>query len=387
MYPAGQAGMALYTYRLANTLADKGLHVSLFVDEQYELDLLPVKFNKIKVLSTRNVSVGSSQHAIVRRANIIGAHLYNWHKFCGYVRKDKPEIVHIQILFHLIDWHILNQLKRTNARLVVTVHDVIPHKFYARRFGWLELFILQYIYNKADRLIVHAETNKQQLLENFSVREDKVIVIPHGEYSLRGISREISDDQARAKLEVNINQKVILFFGFIRKTKGIDILLEAFDKVAEEFPDIILIVAGLPIQGESFSEHRRFINEMKHGGKVKCFVEYVEYADIPCFFRVADIVVLPYLEFYSQSGVVHLAQGFGKAVIASDVGGLPEAVENQKSGLIVPAGDVERLAEAMSYLLENESVRIRMGERAMEMAMERFSWNSIAMATIEKAYS
>ena len=387
MYPAGQAGMALYSYKLANALADQELQVTLFVDDQYELDRLPAKFNKIKALSSKNVSTGSDRHPITRVASIAGAHFYNWHKFYCYVRKDRPEIVHIQPQFYLVDWHILPHLKKTNTKLVLTVHDVIPHKFYTRHFDWLELLILQYIYNKADRLIVHAETNKQQLLANFSVDEHKVVIIPHGEYSLAGISEEISEKWARSSLNLNDNDKVILYFGYIRKTKGIDILLKAFDRVAERFSDIVLVISGSVIQGESFSEHRQTMNKLKCRSRIKCFLKYVEHQDVPIFFTPADIVVLPYVQFHSQSGVLHLAQGFGKPVIATDVGGLPEVVDEGKTGVVVRAGDVEGLAMAMTHLLENDSLRVEMGQRARKMAMERFSWDAIAKATIEKAYN
>lgn len=198
MYPAGQAGMALYSYKLANALADRGLQVNLFVDDRYELDHLPSRFNKTRVLSRKNVSFTSRKRRAVRIANIIAAHIYNWYKFYRYIQRDRPEIVHIQPLFYLVDWYILRFLKRTGINLVITVHDVVPHKFYTQRFVWLELVILQYIYNKADKLIVHAETNKEQLLASFSIDESKVTVIPHGEYSLHAISQEISETEARS---------------------------------------------------------------------------------------------------------------------------------------------------------------------------------------------
>jgi glycosyltransferase involved in cell wall biosynthesis len=179
---------------------------------------------------------------------------------------------------------------------------------------------------------------------------------------------------------------MILFFGYIRKVKGLDLLLRAFDRVGERYCDIVLVIAGSVIQGESFDGSREVIRQMKHGNRVKCFIKYVKHEEIPTFFIPADIVVLPYLEFYSQSGVLHLAQGFGKATIVSDVGGLPEAVENYETGLIVPAGDVDRLSAALSYLLENEPARVEMGRRARELATEKFSWEDIAGATIDKAY-
>ena len=189
-----------------------------------------------------------------------------------------------------------------------------------------------------------------------------------------------------ANLNIRENQRVILFFGYIRRIKGVDILLKAFDQVAESFPDVVLVIAGSVIEGQSFSEYDQIMSRMRHRSRIRCFIRYVEHEDIPIFFTSADIVVLPYVEFFAQSGVLHLAQGFGKAVVVTDVGGLPEAVENGKNGLVVPPGDVESLAGAMTYLLENQSLRIEMEQRAREMAMERFSWGSIAKATIEKAY-
>lgn len=379
--------MALYSYKLANALAEKGVEASLFVDAKYELDRLPAKFHTIKLPSSRTVSDRSKSHRVFRVANILFGHIFDWYRFQRRVKKASPQIVHIQSLFYLVDWLVLGCLKKTNTQLILTVHDVMPHKFYTKHFTWVELSLLRYMYKRADKLIVHAEINRRQLQTKFGVGGHKVVVIPHGEYSLPGITQEISQDKARSALDLDDNQKVILFFGYIRKVKGIDILLRAFDRAAERHRDIVLVIAGSVIQGESFEEYSEYINEMKYGNRVKCFIEYVKHEDIPTFFMAADIVVLPYLDFYSQSGVVHLAQGFGKAVIVSNVGGLPEVIEDQETGLIVPSGDVDRLADAMSYLLKNERLRIEMGQRAKEMAMENFSWDAIAKATIDKAYS
>ena len=200
-------------------------------------------------------------------------------------------------------------------------------------------------------------------------------------------SQLIRDEEARRRLNIRENQKVILFFGYIRKIKGVDVLLKAFDLVAEKSHDAVLIIAGSVIERQSFSEYLHIIDRMKHGNKVSCFIDYIEHDDIPLYFTLADVVVLPYTQFSAQSGVLHLAHGFGKPVIVTDVGGLPEAVENHKTGLIVPSGDVECLARAMTYLIGNDNVRKEMGNVAKKVAMEKFSWEGIAKATIENAYS
>ena len=81
--------MALYSYKLANALAEEEVCVTLFVDDKYELDNLPTRFHKMKTLSSRNVSTGSEQHRIVRIFNILAALFYNWYQFYRYVKKTK----------------------------------------------------------------------------------------------------------------------------------------------------------------------------------------------------------------------------------------------------------------------------------------------------------
>lgn len=387
IYPAGQAGMALYSYKLANALASHGLDVSLFVDDQYELDHLPASFTKIRGLSSKNVSLSSKDYPIIRILKILIAHFRNWSKLFRHLKKDRPDIIHVQPQFYLMDWCSLALLKKKGFKIVVTIHDVIPHKFFARHFHRVELLLLQFIYNKADKLIVHSERNKRQLLDRFSQDESRVIVIPHGEYRLDGLGREITKIEARSMLDLDENDKVLLFFGFIRRVKGIDTLLRAFDSVAEALHDALLIIAGCCIQGESFSQYEALLRRMLHGDRVKVFLEYVKHKDVPAFFRATDIVILPYLKFSSQSGVLHLAQGFGKATIVTDVGGMPEVVEDYRTGLVVPPGDVEKLAKAILYLLINEEKRIEMGELAREVALKEFSWDAIARRTIDSVYS
>jgi D-inositol-3-phosphate glycosyltransferase len=387
MYPAGHAGVALYTYNLSNALADKGLRVTLFCDDRYELDHLPARFDKANVLSSRYEGIRLNKGPISRMVGILYAHLYNSWKFLKCVQRGKPEIVHLHsFFFYPIEWYLLYRLRRTKSKIVITVHNVIPYRFYLWSFERLELAILQYIYNSAHKLIVHSNINKQQLLSWFSVDEERVAVIPHGEYCVTVKPDEASKAEAWRKLNLRRGQEVILFFGYIRKIKGIDILIKAFDEVAKKFPDVVLIIAGSVIEGQCFENYRQMIGDMKFGDRVRCFIRYVEHDDIALFFEPATIVVLPYTEFYGQSGVLHLAQGFGKAVVVTDVGGLIEAVDNGKTGLIVPAGDAKSLAGALTYLLENEPVRVEMGRQARKIAANRFSWEAIAGATLEKAY-
>jgi glycosyltransferase involved in cell wall biosynthesis len=387
MYPSAPGGIALYSYKLASALADRGVQVTVFVDDAYELDHLPAKFEKIKTLSSINAGNGSNRRSIFRILNIFGSHLYNWYTFCRYVSKYNPDILHIRPEFYFLDWLAISYLSTTGVKLVITVHDVIPHKFFTKHFSGLELGLLNYIYKRAEKLIVHSEENKMQLLRTFKIKGRRVVVIPHGEYSLPGIRENMRTRRARDLLKIDTNQKVVLFFGYIRKVKGLDILLKAFETIAQVFPDTTLVIAGSVIQGESFDEYRKMIQRMRNGRRVKCFLRYIEHHEIPAFFTAADVVVLPYLAFHSQSGVGHLAHAFAKPLIATKVGGLPELVENNRTGIMVSPGDADQLAQAMTTLLGDGRLRRDMGRRAREMATDKFSWDKIAKMTVEKAYA
>jgi D-inositol-3-phosphate glycosyltransferase len=387
MYPCSHAGVALYSYKLANALVEKGVETTTFVDDCYELDTLPARFKKAQVLCSKYEGIRLNKSFPWRVGGIIGSHVYNSRKFYGYVKKDAPEVVHLHsFLFYPLEWTLLLRLKRTPARIVLTVHNVLPYRYYLWPFVGLERTILEYVYQCADRLIVHSEANKSQLLSEFSIERNKVVVIPHGEYSFGQRKNAITQDEARRRLGIKANEIVVLFFGYIRRIKGIDILLEAFDKVAARYPNAVLIIAGSVIEGQSFDEYARRLKSLKHAGRIKCFIKYVPYEDIPLFFVSADIVVAPYREFSGQSGVALLGAGFGKAMIVSDAGGLPEVVEHGKTGLVVPAGGVDSLAEAMALLLKDSDLREAMGRQAELKAMEDFSWGKIATETIEKAY-
>jgi D-inositol-3-phosphate glycosyltransferase len=387
IYPAGQAGMALYTYKLANSLAGLGLGVTLFVDRQYELDHLPAGFVKVKTLSKVKVRTESEHRRATRVLRILFTHFRNWLQLFCYLQHQPQDILHIQPQLYVLDWLVFLFLSRAHAKVVVTVHDPIPHRFFTRLFSWAELLALRVIYRSADRLIVHTESGRKELVATYAVDEQKVAVIPHGEYGFEHLSGPTSEKEARSDLGLREDAEVFLFFGFVRKVKGIDVLLKAFDVLANDFQRAYLVIAGSCIQGESFCEHEKLVMRMRHGDRVRVFLRYIEHQEIPLFFEAADVIVLPYLRFFSQSGVLHLAQGFRKPLIVTDVGGLPEAVKNGETGLVVPPGNVEALVEAMRYLLQHKEKRREFGLAAYEVARSEFSWDKIAGETVKRVYT
>ena len=167
----------------------------------------------------------------------------------------------------------------------------------------------------------------------------------------------------------------VLFFGYISKYKGIDVLIEAQPWITREIPEAKVLIVGT---GKEFEKYEAAV---RMNPSFEVHNEFVLTEDVHWYFRRASVVVLPYIEA-SQSGVIPLAYAFGKPVVVTDVGSLAEVVENGKTGFIVPPNDPGKLAEAVVTILKNPDLKSRMGRNAAEKAATDLSWKTIAAETL-----
>ncbi|MGB0389470.1 MAG: glycosyltransferase family 4 protein, partial [Ardenticatenaceae bacterium] len=166
----------------------------------------------------------------------------------------------------------------------------------------------------------------------------------------------------------------LLFFGFVRPYKGVELLFEAMPQVLRALPQAHLTVAG-EWWGAAGDPQQLLSPEIEHA--VTIINRYISNEEMATLFEKADVVVLPYRSA-TQSGVVQLAYGFGVPVITTTVGGLPEAVQHQQSGLLVPPNDPEALANAI-IRYHQDAWRARLAE-GVEAARKRFSWQAMVEA-------
>ena len=253
-------------------------------------------------------------------------------------------------------------LEAVSARLlprgrpqVLTMHNVIRRGRSGRRLA-----------ERMDATIVHTR-HGAELLGGGS----RVHVIPHGAFE--HLTRQPDERPLPPELAA-VDGPVVLCFGVVRPYKGVDVLVEAFRSVegAE------LWVVGRPL-GVSLDPQRA-------PASVRFVPRYVSDAELPAFFRRADLLVLPHLTV-DVSGVLFAGLAFGKPMVLSDVGGFRELVEEHRAGRLVPPGDPAALAEAISALLADPRERDRLAERARAAAAGPYSWDSIAertMAVYEK---
>jgi glycosyltransferase involved in cell wall biosynthesis len=191
-------------------------------------------------------------------------------------------------------------------------------------------------------LIVHAEQSKQVVVGECGTPPAIVHVVPH--ISLRTSPPGPPHD----------NGSTILFFGRIWEYKGLEFLIRAEPFITAEVADARIVIAG---QGEDFARYREM---MIHPDRFTVYNEYVSDERCSELFQQASVIVLPYVEA-SQSGVIPLAYTFMKPVVATTVGGLPEMVEDGRTGYLVPPRDERALAAALVRVLRNRPLCLRLG--------------------------
>jgi len=263
-------------------------------------------------------------------------------------RARGADVVHFQWLpVQAIDAHLL---PRKRPR-ILTAHDVLP-----REPKPSQLAGQRRLYERMDAVVVHSEHGAARLRDELGLDPAKVHVIPHG--VLDNLA-DVAPESLFAK-----TKPVVLFFGLIRPYKGLDVLLEAWRRAR---PDAELWVVGMPRMDASFI----------HGPGVRTALRFVSGAELAGAFEAADLVVLPYREI-DQSGVLFTALAFGKPLLLSDVGGFGEIAGAE----LVPPGDPDALAAALSALLADPAKLASMAAASRAATDGPLGWDSIAQRTL-----
>jgi glycosyltransferase involved in cell wall biosynthesis len=181
-------------------------------------------------------------------------------------------------------------------------------------------------------------------------------------------------------LNIDPESPVILFFGLLKPYKGLSVLLHSLAQVRQALPRVFLLVVGYDMGVRS--KLGRLVEDLHVADHVIWRTQYVPSRDVSLYFAASDVVALPYLAG-SSSAVLVTAYAYGKPVVATNVGGLNEMVEQGKTGIVVPASDFRALADALIQILREPERRAAMGDYARLLAQTRHSWHHIANQTDE----
>ncbi len=306
----------------------------------------------------------------------------------GYIRSLRAiathpgDLIHVQwlIYFEAFDRILIPLWCRLwGKRLLVTVHNVNVARRNRGRAGWMEQASLRFYYRQARALIAHTANIRADLIAEMDVRPENIFLIPHG-INQQVPRRGMTATEARAKLDLPREAKVLLLFGSLAPYKGIDELFDAFRILCQTDDSYHFIIAGRPVgDGCEVAVEARIAKEGWRE-RTRLFLSFIADDRVETLFAAADCLVLPYRSI-SQSGVPFLAFGFGLPVVATAVGGLVETVQHGFSGMLAPPGDAPALARAIEACfaagLHSPASRVHI----REWAETRFSWDSIGDQT------
>jgi glycosyltransferase involved in cell wall biosynthesis len=364
-YPPNHARLSEYAKNLVGELSHKpGISkLNLLADqvegskrksyENSKIEIMRVwkQDNPLSILATMiqilrlkpdvvHFSVGFQSFGKTRLANFAGLSLIFLCRLCG---------LRVIVLLH-------------NLGETVDLEKVMVKPSFVNRMG---ILVATRLVLSASKVAVMVKSYAKYLQEHY--HHPGVLYIPHGA-------------TANNRISIDPEEKIVLMFGHMGPSKGLPIMLQAFEKMLKERKNIQLIVAGdnhpnFPDYTEQFKK--------KAYSKV-AFLGYIPEEKLSHVFGMADVVVTPYLVALGTSGVFHLACSFGKPVVSSDLPEIREIVNEGASALLVPPGDPEALKNAILKVLYDEKLAAKMGDQNESFAQKE-RWSVVAEA-YEEAY-
>ena len=331
---------------------------------QYPSFLFPGKTQKVNDPRKNHFQISS----LINSINPI-----SWYKVSQYILSKKPDYVILRYwnpFFAPCLGFIASKLKRNKIPAIAWVDNINPHDSFI-----FQNKLTKYFLNKVNSALVMSSSVKNDLLKLYP--NFKVIYSPHPIYNNFGPI--VSKQNARRNLNLDLSSKYILFFGFIRKYKGLDLLLDSISDSRFKKKNIKLIVAG-----EFYDKKSTYIDKIKKlklESSVILFDSYINNCDVSKFFCASNLVVQPYLSA-TQSGVSMIAFHFLKPVLVTKKGGLTEYVDHKKNGYVVDC-NAKMIADSILDYFEND--REEYFSSNLKSKLIEFSWSKL-LGNFEKLY-
>ena len=294
---------------------------------------------------------------------------FSWLKNALWLRKQNPDLIITRFWLPFMALSLGSILRWSGLKksipLIALCDNVIPHE---KRAG--DYLLTNYFLKANNRFLVMSKSVREDILS--FVTNTEIHIHPHPVYDQFGSL--LDKNEAIKYLDLDLEKKYILFFGFIRKYKGLDLLLDAMVDISDQ---VHLIVAGEFYEEESdFTQQAQFLGITE---RVHFFSEFIPQDQVNLYFSACDIVVQPYRSA-TQSGVAQIAYHFNKPILVTRVGGLPEIVPDQKVGYVVDV-DSKAISEALKDFYESEKEEYFISNVRKEK--KKYSWISMAKKMLE----
>lgn len=265
------------------------------------------------------------------------ANPFNIIRTAAKIRKSKPDLVIIQWWHpYFAPCYFILQKCLGKCRKLMVCHNVFPHE----RFP-LDRFLTGLSLRGIDYYLVQSAMDEADLLKlKPEARYKRVFHPTYNAFKMKNMTKT----EAREILGLDKEENVMLFFGYVRKYKGLHHILSALSDIAAKVEKVKLLVVG--DFGDDREEYMETIRQQQIEEYVEIVEGYIPDKEVEKYFAASDLAVLPY-ESATQSGIAQIAYGFGMPIVATNVGGLPEVVLDGKTGYVVEAEDDKALGEAV----------------------------------------
>jgi glycosyltransferase involved in cell wall biosynthesis len=389
--PNGAGGLIHYAYQLCSALAEDGLDVTLVTGTNYELADFKHNFTVQNILALWNLFEPGSKRELphdpfkrawykihwtlrrgVRAIRLIRA----WMRLTNHLINLKPDLVLFSKINFPFEAYFLGKLQKRGLILMQ-----IGHEFELRessgRFANLVARAYADVYTHFSSIFFHARENRDHFLSVYPfVPPESLHLMVHGNSDW--LLQIPAEEKSALLTQYGLlgNERVILFFGLLAPSKGLDDLIDGF-ALALQNCRAKLLIAGYPTKHINMEELRERIRNHGISDDVILDLRYIPFSQLRPLMDIAAVAVYPY-HSSTQSGALQVAYTFGKPVIATAIGGLPEAVENGKNGFLVPVHSPAALAEKIAFFVNNPAATEEMGRASRRLAETRFSWQSVA---------
>jgi glycosyltransferase involved in cell wall biosynthesis len=367
-HPLRGGGITTFNERMARQFQNEGHQTTIFsFSLQYPGFLFPGKSQFTDEPAPKDLDI---------RTRINSINPFNWLSVGREIKKLNPDIVVVRYWIPLMGpclGTILRIIKKNrHTRIICIADNVVPHE---KRFG--DKPFTRYFIKPVDAFITMSEKVFNDL-RTFTSK--KALLINHPLYDNFG--EKISKEEARRKLGINNEELIILFFGFIRKYKGLDILLDAMKLIntKHQTSNPKLLIAG------EFYEDRKAYDEQIETLGIKdnliLYTEYIPDNEVKNYLCAADVVIQPYRNA-TQSGVIPLAYHYEVPMIVTNVGGLPAMVPDNKVGLVAEPTAASLAKKIVEYFEKGEAYFLP----GLVEEKKRFSWTKMLESILEVANS
>lgn len=266
----------------------------------------------------------------------------SWLKTAGQITAWSPDLLIMKFWMPFFGpslGTVSGKVRKKGTRSIAILDNVIPHE---KRPG--DLALIRYYLNRVDGFIAMSRAVQDDLL---SLKPDAAVRLKaHPLYD--HFPPSVPTAEARQKLGLPQDKIILLFFGFIREYKGLDILIDSLPKLGDRFH---LVIAG-EVYG-NFDRYQSQIDRLGLQSRISVFTRYISDQEVPVFFSAADLGVLPY-KTATQSGIVQIASQFDLPVLVTDVGGLTEMVSHGETGWVVSRPDPEEVAAGIHAIFGSD---------------------------------